>query len=109
MDTLAPSHLIFASPLFTQRGLIEELEKLVLCGLSKPDEDMQPTGVPPHIVLLNDMKELARKANSVIPEVRQSVKQMTEDVVQRVQLAANPNVVMRNGIEATMMNCLQSI
>ena len=50
--TLPSRHIVRATPLWAERTTLNALSEHVVCRRAKPDDLMQPTGVPPHVEIL---------------------------------------------------------
>src|SRR4051812_1025089 len=54
-ETLPHNHLIFNTPLLTDSNALTELSSYLVSKIPEPQDDMQSTGVPPHVMLLNEI------------------------------------------------------
>ena len=66
---LNSNHPLFLKPLFQVSRLHERLKIFVECRGPKPNDHINPTGIPPDISLLNDFHIVANKLDRLIPEV----------------------------------------
>ena len=74
-----PSHCVFFSNvLFTEQGLLNDL-KMKLRGDSQEDStDLMPTGIPPHVALLDGYRILRERQDEIINVVNHDLPQVIE-------------------------------
>eukprot|EP00835_Amoeboradix_gromovi_P006246 NODE_701_length_5037_cov_0.452318.p2 type:complete len:279 gc:universal NODE_701_length_5037_cov_0.452318:418-1254(+) len=54
-ENLHKNHLLFSTSLFRNKTRLLLLKSMVACRLSLPDDLLKPTGIPPHVILLNQL------------------------------------------------------
>jgi hypothetical protein len=99
--TLPQDHLLFSTPLFTQNRILQELKQSVCCKIAEPSDLIQPTGVPPHVMLLTQMQQMAQSVNVIVPQVIEGVIDVLEE------RAIGARTVTRDGLEQMIKNCLE--
>jgi hypothetical protein len=62
-------------------GLIEALSARIECGVAEPNDDLAPTGIPPHIVLLSEMSYV-RNGMDQLKETHEQATQMIGGTLQ---------------------------
>ena len=76
---LPKKHPLFSTALFTTNSLLQTLSGLVECRLAQTDDDMQPTGVPPHTTLISASVTLAKNVAAIVPKIRQEFINIIDD------------------------------
>ena len=98
-DTLSSDHTLFNSPFFTM-GWINIVKPSVVCRVPNPDDVMQATGVPPHVILLNEMNHVSENLSQVSDRVVQGVIEVLEE------RAIGAGTVTRDGLHDMIGECL---
>jgi hypothetical protein len=80
-QSLPPTHRIFNTALFTQPSLLQQLGDRIKCGLASTADEVQPTGVPPHVSLMWRVERMEDKLETVIPAFNQVGKQVVVDLL----------------------------
>jgi hypothetical protein len=52
---LPVNHVLFENVLFREVGVLEALSHQIVCRVAVPEDDLSPTGIPPHVLLLTEM------------------------------------------------------
>jgi hypothetical protein len=107
-NTLPKRHPVFTTRLFCEPNLLAQLSRLVVCRMSRPDDPIQPTGVPPHISLLNQMMNMTEEMKAIIPAVDRIVPRVVNGVETVLEeRAIGAGTVTRDGLEVLLKKSLQ--
>src|SRR3989338_1824804 len=79
-ENLHQRHPVFQSLLFRSRDLIQRLEPLISCRLYQTGDPITPTGIPPHIGLMVQMKEMS----TFVSELPVAIDRASRDAVQSI-------------------------
>ena len=83
-SVLPPSHPLLRTAIFRNPDMMSRLARLVVCRLPKPDDFMKVTGIPAHVSILRDMRQLGSAVESIVPAVRTAVPEIVQGVTQNV-------------------------
>lgn len=101
-QTLPAKHPLFSTPLFSDPQLLNNLRAKVTAGTSDPS--MTATGLPPFILIMNEVKECRKEVTAVIPAVESSVPKVVGGVTQVLEdRAIGAGTVTRDGLR-NMLN-----
>lgn len=78
--TMPHNHPIFCSALFRDQTLIQSLETRILCRRFQTGDPVVPTGIPPHVIQLCDIRDLAIKLAD-LPSIIETVAPTTVSAV----------------------------
>ena len=67
--TLPATHMLFSTVVYTQSRLFSRFRRKVCCRVATPEDPMKPTGIPPHISLLSQMKDMYKEFEQVTPKM----------------------------------------
>jgi hypothetical protein len=65
---LPESHIIFQHALFRTPGLLTQLKDLVFSGLHQEWDEIQPSGVPPDIFILNNISQVPAEVDRLLEQ-----------------------------------------
>eukprot|EP00924_Labyrinthula_sp_SR-Ha-C_P014656 snap_masked-scaffold_74-processed-gene-0.44-mRNA-1 protein AED:0.01 eAED:0.01 QI:0/-1/0/1/-1/1/1/0/718 len=64
---LPENHLLFNTPIFQEKSLIQTLRKKVICGVSNSDgSGLQATGIPAHVDILTKLHHVGRVVDELV-------------------------------------------
>ena len=110
VNNLPQNHLLFYTPLFTNWRRMKELSNLVDCHLPKANDVLKATGVPPHIMQLNKIKEISDNISKIIPAIEKSTKDAIAGLVNVLEeRAIGANTVTYEGLSKSINNTLTSV
>eukprot|EP00644_Phytophthora_capsici_P015184 jgi/Phyca11/128360/e_gw1.75.126.1 len=82
-ENLPENHTVFQSPLMRNEQTIQELKRFIKCG--KGDDNISPTSVPPHVVLLSEFRSL----KAVVEKQQAEQHNLANDVITVVNSSNN--------------------
>ena len=86
------------------------LETLVECRTPKPNDLLTATGIPPHVMLLNNLNQISNNVALIIPAVEKSTRQSVaglEHIIEERAMVAN--TVTREGLMDIINNSLSEV
>ena len=112
-NKLPKNHLLFSTSLFSNWTRLQTLKQAVQCHLPRANDPFKPTGVPPHILQLNKLKEISDNIGLIIPAIEQSTTNAINGLIQVLEdRAIGSGTVTYDGltetINTTMKNVLES-
>lgn len=84
-QNLNPNHRIFNNILFTSSTLLDQLQPFVVCRGYQLEDPITATGIPNHVSLLIEMRELRSSNTQLISELRSSTQQVITSVIQELE------------------------
>ena len=94
--------------LFAERNTMEHLGQFVQCGLSQNEIGLQPTGVPPHTMILTHIQSLASNIFQILPALRRCSEETIEGVMKELEdRAIGAGTVTRDVLNDSIMRCLE--
>lgn len=105
--TLPATHPLFSAPLFRNPHLLQSLISKLQYRLAVPTDPIQPTGIPPHTFIINQLASIAdgwmEKAIEILKTIEFARANTVKDIVQVLEEnAVGFNTVTRNGLEETI-------
>jgi hypothetical protein len=108
-DTLPATSPLFATPLFSTTGLLDELAPLVICRAGTATDAFPATGLPAHTALLLQSAEISRSLEAVIPEMRAIGPAVVTGVVKELNdRAIGAGTVTRDGLQELLETVVAS-
>jgi hypothetical protein len=105
---LPSNHPLFSSLLFLDRGLLDSLVPLVVCGIEDPDRSMHATGIPPMSLVMRSVEktaavnqEILGKLDVLVPAVVKGVQEVLEEN------AIQAGTVTRSGLEDMLLGVIE--
>jgi hypothetical protein len=80
ISNLPPTHPVFGTKLFTSVGIRDSLVNLVKCNLPDVNSRLQATGIPPHVVIMQQLNALKARFDESIKHQSEHVAQVVEGV-----------------------------
>lgn len=74
---LPSNHILFSSKLFSESRFIDNLKPHIICGTKSIY--MTATGIPPHICILRDIKEILQNQMSITEEIVSEIDKLLEE------------------------------
>lgn len=107
MTWMPANHAIFETAIFRDSTLMSALKEFVICELPSTKSKIQATGVPPHVMLLQDMGRMLDGLEGQKEALKESVTGVIEGIVQELEdRAIGAGTVTRHGLEDMLMSCL---
>jgi hypothetical protein len=78
-DHVPPGHLLFNTPLFLGYN-VNDLKRLVFCGMAKPRDALQPTGVPTHVSTKLKIEQLESNQREILAAIEGVHDRLEEDL-----------------------------
>ena len=72
-------HLLFTTPLFVGYN-VNDLKRLVFCGMAKPKDALQPTGVPTHVSTKLKIEQLESNQREILDAIESVHSRLEEDL-----------------------------
>ena len=96
--------------IYRNRELLESLKPLAKVSLPGDPSGRYATGVPPHISLLNQMKQIEDEIKKVIPALQESVTSTVSGIVHELEeRAIGARTVTTDGLKAMLEETLQQV
>lgn len=73
--TLPARHLVFSSPLFNDSQRLEQLAQRVACRRANDNDKIRATGLPPHVSIVCELRQLAEEGRSLVPNVVSAIEE----------------------------------
>eukprot|EP00644_Phytophthora_capsici_P001361 jgi/Phyca11/105362/e_gw1.10.546.1 len=106
--TLSPEHQLFETPLFQDTDLQHQLLGRVKTGDGSEQSRIRPTGIPPHVSLLCEMKWLKQGLVDALSEIESTRVATVNDIVGELEARAiGAGTVTYDGLNAAIRSCLQ--
>jgi hypothetical protein len=110
--TLASDHTLFSSALFAS-GLRDRLQSHVICRPWAQDDPIKPTGIPPHVSIMSEVRSLTVSVNALLPAIEDLPLAVSSHVATEVDSiletrAIGAGSVTRQGLEQAMRDILLS-
>ena len=105
---LPPNHPLCATVLCRNETLYKKLKSYVVCSLPNDELAMQPTGIPPHVLLLGEMKTIAHQLERNLEKQNENIQLIINGVMKELEAkAVGLGTVTQAGLKESLMNCLE--
>ncbi|ETI34606.1 hypothetical protein F443_18931, partial [Phytophthora nicotianae P1569] len=106
--TLSREHQLFETPLFQDTDLQHQLLNRVKTGDGSEQSRIRPTGIPPHVSLLCEMKWLKQSLVNALSEIESTRVATVKDIVGELEARAiGASTVRYDGLNDAIRSCLQ--
>ncbi|ETP04499.1 hypothetical protein F441_18742 [Phytophthora nicotianae CJ01A1] len=106
--TLSREHQLFETPLFQDTDLQHQLLNRVKTGDGSGQSRIRPTGIPPHVSLLCEMKWLKQSLVNALSEIESTRVATVKDIVGELEARAiGAGTVTYDGLNDAIRSCLQ--
>ena len=110
LETVNINHPARLCHVYRNRALLEILKPLTKVALPGDPSGRYATGVPPHISLLNQMKNIEDEIKRVLPALKESVTSTISGLVQELEeRAIGARTVTTDGLKAMLEGTLQEV
>ena len=107
-DTLPRNHPLLSTYLFRNEDLYNELKVFVRCELPNSGNALTATGVPPHVSILLQMKEMCDSLKKNIQIQNENVEKIINGVMEKLEeKAVGLGTVTQSGLTEALMKCLE--
>lgn len=79
VTTLPSTDLLFQTPLFRDKTLLQSMRSCVQCRNYQPIDPIRPTGIPPHIAMLATLSEFKCAVDNVVPAMRDHLREIIHE------------------------------
>ena len=108
VDTLPRNHPLLSTYLFRNEDLYNELKVFVRCELPNSGNALTATGVPPHVSILLQMKEMCDSLKKNIQIQNENVEKIINGVMEKLEeKAVGLGTVTQSGLTEALMKCLE--
>ena len=106
---MPPNHPLFNTPLFThgQASLLPILQEHVVCGLPTPSSLIQPTGIPPHTILILCLHGVEDSMGTMVDRVDAFDQRLSQQLNSMLESHEEMCVHLRNSDERLSDNVMQ--
>jgi hypothetical protein len=108
LDNLPSTHPVFQSVVFRSSTLLDELKPLVKCTLAHEGSTVKGTGIPPHISMLTQLKQMKDALEQNLQQQNENVLQIIDGIMKKLEeKAVGLNQVTQDCLKDTLMKCLE--
>ena len=110
LQTLPANDAVLKSVLFRDRNLLSSLKSLAIVSLPGDSNGRFATGVPPHISIITEMRNIQGKILEILPTVNNSVDMTIAGIIKELEnRAIGAGTVTRDGLEGLLRATLEQV
>ncbi|POM65190.1 Hypothetical protein PHPALM_19137 [Phytophthora palmivora] len=107
-NSLSPKHHIFETPLVLDENLLEQLSTRVRTGDGFTESRIRPTGIPPHVAILCEMKSVKDGLVDALSKIETTRTDTVKDIITELEKRAiGVGTVTYDGMHAAIRACLE--
>ena len=107
---LSAQHPLRSTTLFRHSDMIRQLKPLVDARLAKTDDRITPTGIPPHVMIIERLSTLEKHVYQLLPELRAVPSQTVQSVIVELERRAmQANTVTYDGLRDAITGVLEQL